>query len=121
MFYNEANYYFGRILACIRKILNKVFILFYTLQNEIEVRPCEENPDLRIVSFATTPIMSTYLVAFVVGEFDCIEGQTEDGVAVRVYTPLGKQDQGTFALEVNYCFFHHEMPQFEFNSNLVNT
>jgi len=45
--------------------------------------------------------MSTYLVAFVVGEFDFVEGKDADGVAIRVYTPKGKAVQGQFALEVN--------------------
>lgn len=44
--------------------------------------------------------MSTYLVAMVVGEFDYIEDVTSDGIKVRVYTPVGKQEQGQFALEV---------------------
>ena len=55
------------------------------------------------MTFAKTPIVSTYLIAFVVGEFDYVEDQTDDGVQVRVYTPLGKADQGTFALEVSLC------------------
>lgn len=44
--------------------------------------------------------MSTYLLAFVVGEYDYVEDTDSDGVKVRVYTPVGKKDQGTFALEV---------------------
>ena len=44
--------------------------------------------------------MSTYLVAFIVGDFDFVEGKTEDGTLVRVYTPVGKAQQGNFALEV---------------------
>lgn len=47
--------------------------------------------------------MSTYLVAFVVGEFDFVEGRSADGVDVRVFTPLGKKEQGEFALEVRCC------------------
>lgn len=54
----------------------------------------------RLVKFETTPIMSTYLVAIVVGEFDFIEDFTPEGIRVRVYTPVGKQKQGQFALEV---------------------
>ncbi|KAF3852737.1 hypothetical protein F7725_006092 [Dissostichus mawsoni] len=50
--------------------------------------------------FATTPIMSTYLVAFVIGEYDFVEAQSSDGITVRVYTPVGKSEQGKFALEV---------------------
>lgn len=44
--------------------------------------------------------MSTYLVAFVVGEYDFVETRSTDGVLVRVYTPVGKAEQGKFALEV---------------------
>ncbi|XP_033158639.1 puromycin-sensitive aminopeptidase isoform X3 [Drosophila mauritiana] len=58
-------------------------------------------PDgLRRVRFDRTPIMSTYLVAVVVGEYDYVEGKSDDGVLVRVFTPVGKREQGTFALEV---------------------
>ena len=44
--------------------------------------------------------MSTYLLAFVVGEFDYVEGNDEDGVLIRVYTPLLKAKQGQYALEI---------------------
>lgn len=54
----------------------------------------------RHVQFDTTPIMSTYLVAVVVGEYDFVEAKSSDGVLVRVYTPVGKKEQGEFALEV---------------------
>lgn len=59
------------------------------------------------VNFATTPIMSTYLVAFVIGEYDFVESQSSDGITVRVYTPVGKAEQGKFALEVQEltCLF----------------
>ncbi|XP_073968531.1 puromycin-sensitive aminopeptidase [Rhodnius prolixus] len=56
--------------------------------------------DNRVVRFAPTPIMSTYLVAVVVGDFDHVEDKSEDGVLVRVYTPVGVKDQGRFALYV---------------------
>ena len=51
------------------------------------------------VEFGETPLMSTYLVAFVVGHFDHVEATTRHGVTVRVYTPPGKSEQGRFALE----------------------
>lgn len=44
--------------------------------------------------------MSTYLVAVVVGDFDYVEDKTGDGVVVRVYTPVGVKEQGSFALQV---------------------
>lgn len=55
---------------------------------------------LREVRFDTTPVMSTYLVAAVIGEYDYVEAKSKDGVLVRVYTPVGKKEQGLFALDV---------------------
>ncbi|XP_022253122.1 puromycin-sensitive aminopeptidase-like [Limulus polyphemus] len=68
--------------------------------NIVSSKPVATNPELKEVQFATSPVMSTYLVAVVVGEFDYVEEQSGDGVQVRVYTPVGKQEQGRFALEV---------------------
>ncbi len=60
----------------------------------------DKDAELKTVTFDETPIMSTYLLAFVVGEFDYVEDKTSNGVVVRVYTPLGKSEQGLFALQV---------------------
>ncbi|XP_056697217.1 aminopeptidase M1-like [Spinacia oleracea] len=56
--------------------------------------------DLKTVYFEESPIMSTYLVAVVVGLFDFVESSTSDGIKVRCYCQVGKSDQGKFALEV---------------------
>jgi len=64
----------------------------------VNEKSCGEN--LQELTYDTTPIMSTYLLAFVVGEYDYVEAKDEDGVLVRVYTPKGKKEQGQFALEV---------------------
>ncbi|PRP78523.1 hypothetical protein PROFUN_13580 [Planoprotostelium fungivorum] len=55
---------------------------------------------LKTVKYAPSPIMSTYLVAFVIGEFDHVEGHTKDNVRVRIYTPVGKKETGLFSLDV---------------------
>ncbi|NWV24852.1 PSA aminopeptidase, partial [Origma solitaria] len=68
--------------------------------NVVERRPYPDDESLVEVKFARTPVMSTYLVAFVVGEYDFVEARSQDGVLVRVYTPVGKAEQGKFALEV---------------------
>ncbi|XP_058786017.1 aminopeptidase M1-like [Vicia villosa] len=56
--------------------------------------------NLKTVSYQESPIMSTYLVAIVVGLFDYVEDHTPDGVKVRVYCQVGKTNQGKFALDV---------------------
>ncbi|CAH1790124.1 unnamed protein product, partial [Owenia fusiformis] len=56
--------------------------------------------ELKTLSYERTPVMSTYLLAYCVGEYDYVEAKDADGVLVRVYTPVGKQEQGQFALEV---------------------
>ena len=43
--------------------------------------------------------MSTYLLAFVVGEYDFIESRSANGVLIRVYTPLEKAQQGQHGLD----------------------
>lgn len=52
------------------------------------------------VAFLDTPIMSTYLLAMAVGEFDYLQTVSAHGVIVSVYTPPGKSDSGEFALKV---------------------
>ncbi len=54
----------------------------------------------KLVRFAESPIMSTYLLALMVGEFECVEAEAE-GTLVRVWTTPGKKDQGRFALDVS--------------------
>eukprot|EP00211_Chloroparvula_japonica_P005190 CAMPEP_0119122522 /NCGR_PEP_ID=MMETSP1310-20130426/2751_1 /TAXON_ID=464262 /ORGANISM="Genus nov. species nov., Strain RCC2339" /LENGTH=855 /DNA_ID=CAMNT_0007112187 /DNA_START=44 /DNA_END=2608 /DNA_ORIENTATION=- len=54
----------------------------------------------RVVKFEPSPLMSTYLLAFLVGDMSYVATSTPDGVDVRVYTQRGKESQGKFALEV---------------------
>ncbi|KAL0013197.1 hypothetical protein SO802_000266 [Lithocarpus litseifolius] len=56
--------------------------------------------DLKTVSYQESPIMSTYLVAIVVGLFDYVEHLTSYGVKVRVYCQVGKVNQAKVALGV---------------------
>ncbi|MGD0882216.1 MAG: M1 family metallopeptidase [Acidimicrobiales bacterium] len=63
----------------------------------------EETPEpggRRRVHFAPTMVMSTYLVAFVVGPLEHTEAVDVDGVPLRVVHPLGKGHLTAFALEV---------------------
>ena len=54
--------------------------------------------DMHTVSFATTPKMSSYLVAVIVGQFDYVEGSAE-GIPIRVYSTAGKKELGAYALQ----------------------
>lgn len=63
------------------------------------------NNNLKTVQFRRTPIMSTYLLAFYVGEVEYVEKKvikplTKKSLRLRVYTPVGKKSTGEFALEV---------------------
>ncbi len=51
------------------------------------------------VRFEPTPRMSTYLLAFVVGDMARVEATAADGTLVRVWATRGKERLGRFALE----------------------
>lgn len=56
--------------------------------------------NVKTVYFEESPLMSTYLVAVVIGLFDYVEDTTADGVKVRVYCPLGQANKGKYALSI---------------------
>ncbi|KAI1965852.1 hypothetical protein LOZ58_000752 [Ophidiomyces ophidiicola] len=63
-----------------------------------------KTPELKFVSFDRTPIMSTYLLAWAVGDFEYVEAHTQRkyngaSIPVRVYTTRGLKEQARFALE----------------------
>jgi len=62
----------------------------------------EEHPDTSqtTYTFAETPLMSTYLLAFCVGDYDYLEDITKTGTKVRIYTNTGDGNKSKFALEV---------------------
>jgi aminopeptidase N len=49
------------------------------------------------LTFATTPKMSSYLVAMAIGDFECIEGSSES-IPIRVCATPGKRELGRLAL-----------------------
>jgi puromycin-sensitive aminopeptidase len=70
------------------------------ISNTLPVTIAEHEAGYKMVSFASTPKMSTYLVACIVGDFEALEVKTKRGVLVRVLTVPGKVHQGAFALDV---------------------
>ena len=61
----------------------------------------EARPGVRAVRYDKTPIVSTYLLAFIVGDLDSIEHRDAGGTLHRVWTTRGKVEQGRFALETS--------------------
>ena len=56
---------------------------------------------LKSVRFAETPLMSTYLLAFAVGDFISREQRAANNTTVAVWTTRGKEEQGRFALDTS--------------------
>ena len=49
--------------------------------------------------------MSTYLLAFVVGEYDFLEASFKSNLPIRVYTPVGQSQLGKFSFDVINLIF----------------
>jgi len=69
------------------------------ISNTMPISIREHSVGYQVVEFSPTPKMSTYLVAFIVGDLEYIEKKTKEGVLVRVFTTPGKKHQAEFALE----------------------
>lgn len=52
-----------------------------------------------IVNFETSPQLSTYLIAYIIGEFDQIS-EMNNGTLFRIFTKLGDSEKGKFALQI---------------------
>ncbi|KAH8691108.1 peptidase family M1-domain-containing protein [Talaromyces proteolyticus] len=61
-------------------------------------------PGRKVVSFERSPIMSTYLLAWAIGDFEYVEALTQrkyngSSIPIRLYTTRGLKDQAHYALE----------------------
>jgi aminopeptidase N len=63
-------------------------------------------PGKHTIRFATTPKMSTYLVAFLVGDFQCTSGAS-DGVPIRVCATPDKVQYTKYALSIAEYVLHY--------------
>jgi aminopeptidase N len=63
-------------------------------------------PGKHTVAFAPTPLMSTYLVAWLVGDFQCTEGKS-DGVPIRACATPDKVALTKFALDAAKWDLHY--------------
>ncbi|KAK4208605.1 putative aminopeptidase [Rhypophila decipiens] len=72
----------------------------------------------KLVSFETSPVMSTYLLAWAVGDFEYVEAFTDrkykgKEIPVRVYTTRGLKEQGRWALQHAPKIIDYFSEQFE--------
>ena len=72
-----------------------------TVLGNMPVKSGEENEDSRTTTFEKTPRMSSYLLAFVIGELHKKSARTESGVEVNVWaTPAQNENTLDFALDI---------------------
>lgn len=74
------------------------------ISNTLPIEIKEHSDGYKIISFAETPKMSTYLLAFIIGEFEFIEEKAKisdsQEILVRVFTTKNKIHQAKFALDI---------------------
>jgi puromycin-sensitive aminopeptidase len=71
------------------------------ISNTPVVEEREAGTGLKSLRFAETPVMSTYLLAFIVGDLVKIEARANDTTTVAVWTTPGKESHGQFALDTS--------------------
>ncbi|KAM6181268.1 aminopeptidase N [Erethizon dorsatum] len=79
--------------------------------------PLPEDPTWMVTEFNTTPKMSTYLLAYIISEFDNLESQSPDNVMIRIWARPSAiaQGHGDYALSITgpiLSFFgkHYDTP-----------
>ncbi len=76
------------------------------ISNTNQIADTPAAPGKHTLKFATTPEMSTYLVAFLVGDFKCTSGKS-DGVPIRACSTPDKVDMTRFAVQSAEYILHY--------------
>ncbi|MCU1322361.1 MAG: Membrane alanyl aminopeptidase [Acidobacteriaceae bacterium] len=76
------------------------------ISNSNQIADTPAGPGKHTLKFATTPKMSTYLVAFQVGDFKCTSGKS-DGVPIRACATPDKVELTKFAVESAKYILHY--------------
>ena len=74
---------------------------FVAVSNTLEESRETTDEGLERFLFKSTPVMSTYLLVFIVGELESIETTADNGTIVRIWTTPGQAERGRYALEVS--------------------
>jgi puromycin-sensitive aminopeptidase len=80
---------------------------YAAVSNTLEESRTQEGADKERVRFKTTPVMSTYLLVFIVSEMESIEARADRGTLVRVWTTPGQAERGREALDVAVRLLKH--------------
>ncbi|XP_035925811.1 aminopeptidase N [Halichoerus grypus] len=79
--------------------------------------PLSGEPTWNVTEFETTPVMSTYLLAYIVSEFNHVQTRSPNGVLIRIWArPSGiNQGHGNYALNVtgpilDFFSAHYDTP-----------
>ncbi len=70
------------------------------ISNMPEKKELKHNNGTKTVWFEKTPIMSTYILALIVGKINCIEKIAKSGTLIRIWSTEGLEDKGEYALDV---------------------
>ncbi|EJW03981.1 hypothetical protein EDEG_01714 [Edhazardia aedis USNM 41457] len=83
--------------------INSERIRAYQAKSDIKIME-KFDANKKFIEFDNTPIMSTYLVAFAIGDFGYIEkvSNYEPRIKLRVYAPRGEEKFGEFSLNVSH-------------------
>ncbi|AYV87100.1 MAG: putative puromycin-sensitive aminopeptidase isoform X1 [Sylvanvirus sp.] len=97
----------------------------FTCLSNTDVKEIIENTNTccREYHFQRTPKISTYLLAFTIGEFHSLEQTTKQGLIMRVWaTSKEKVKQAVFALDVSVraMEFYHEYFEFPYYMNKID-
>ncbi len=102
------SHYAREVFPCVDEPAAKAtFDLTLTTEKNITViantpiKQQTESEDSLTTTFETTPSMSTYLLAWVVGKLEYTEAKTKHGVLVRAYATPDKAAKTLFALETS--------------------
>ncbi len=74
---------------------------YQAVSNTPPVEETSPGAGLKSIRFAETPVMSTYLLAFIVGDLVTVEQTAPNGTRVGIWTTPGKEKQAQFALDTS--------------------
>tara|TARA_B100000676_G_scaffold78501_1_gene78240 strand:- start:2807 stop:5386 length:2580 start_codon:yes stop_codon:yes gene_type:complete len=80
---------------------------FTALSNMPIISESKSSKGFKSIKFDTTPKMSTYLLAFIVGDLAHIEDISPNGTLMRIWTTRGNESQGQFALDTSLALLEY--------------